>query len=299
VNYQRITNLIKHHFQTANVTSLPLEGENRDKNLGIAEYLLLLNDEGATTFVWNRLYLPDDDQIPNEAKNYPVTFRLLKERNKARDNFEINDGYDGNQNHSFESSRLVLRPADKSGKDLKTYQDHVLLDGDFQIMTELSPTKKNIELLSLSAPLSFVVEDKISHQMIGVIALREDDWPEHVQGPDRMAMEYYIFKKYRRHGYAVEAAQCLLAAMKSKQLVMAVPQEKDYLYSMEPLVPQIIRIACNSKNKASKTVALSLGFTYEGTLHHVKIAYGQRKYADMESYYLLVEKKQLLKRRLH
>lgn len=96
------------------------------------------------------------------------------------------------------SNRLLFLSPDES-RDLPVYHKHLREDGDFQLFTGLSLTDQHIELMRLFYPYFYSLYVKESNgspsKMVGYIGYSEDS----------EEIEFYIFRPFRRQGFASEA----------------------------------------------------------------------------------------------
>lgn len=168
-----------------------------------------------------------------------------------------------NVNVTFKTNRLLLRPT-QGEADLKAYWKQLKENGDFTTFTNLRCTRSNIERFGFDMPFFFVIEEKNSQKMIGYVGLR---WVANIgRETGVMECEYYIFKSYRRKGYAKEALSALCKRAFAGKLYEQVETKYQLIYRNKSAKPQLIRALIREDNAASCSLVANCGFQYSGTL---------------------------------
>ena len=172
--------------------------EKYRKDLDAFQKLFNSGDRDLQLAAWNALEWTNNfvkEDFTNEEAAFLTKFC------EAKANRIINQYK--NPNSLIFTPRLILRPADKV-EELQQYHDHLRNDGDFSLYTGLKLSKNNLDKFTLDRPYCFAIYEKQSHKMIGMVGLHT------YQEQKRMAaMEWYIFKSYRKSGYAKEAVSAL------------------------------------------------------------------------------------------
>lgn len=142
----------------------------------------------------------------------------------------------------IETERLYLRPANNEA-DLEDYLRH-LKDADewlFQYAEEYS--EKLFNMIDFTSHLVFccAVCEKGTGQMLGYVGLM----PEIMD--DSANLEFYIFKEYRRQGFATEAIQAFLSQFHSGAL---------FGFPGKTVIAEVVY-----ENDPSKMLIEKLGFT--------------------------------------
>jgi RimJ/RimL family protein N-acetyltransferase len=266
------------------------EGKKLISELAV-ELISNQNDEDLKDFLWNKIEIIDLE--------YPIENRGFSEKALAfiTERFEAEKRYDEkwvyrNINAPFETERLLLRPLDLDRDDLKTYQYHLLNDGDFKLFTGLNETSENVERFSrhINYPMCFMVEKKESNTLIGYVNIRFDS---HTSNRNHFSLsqfegDYYIFKKERGKGYAREAMAALLSQAFEKKIKRLVHAKRSLVQVQKTIDPLYVRLSIKTHNHASIGLAKNLGFDKEGILHSLSLE--DDKAIDYEIYYLSKEK---------
>jgi len=192
-----------------------------------------------------------------------------------------------NINKPIRTNRLILRPADEKGKDLKAIRSMLKHDGDFKLFTQLNLSRKNLQGIASTSALYFIVERQSDHACLGYVDLHRDlnlneinYYPTH-----HLSTAYYIKKSERGKGYAKEALVMLYKVAFSNCLKRHVPHPRlSNKTLIKTIKPEHIRAGVWVENPASNSILMSLGFIKEGTLHASN--FRDKKLVDMNSYYL-------------
>lgn len=138
---------------------------------------------------------------------------------------------------TIETERIILRKSEEK-RDLSSYHNHLKNDGDFEMFSGLPLTDDNVKKFGMSLSGSYYsIFEKITNNMIGYVAITFHElWQEEI--------EFYIYKDFRRKGYAYEACSALLKYY--------------FTVSEESTISSTTR----SDNIATKGLLTKLGFAY-------------------------------------
>lgn len=159
-----------------------------------------------------------------------------------------------NASPEFETERLIIRPNNE--EDAKILSQYIKKYDKDNLVFYWSISRyqsKNYVLFSLI--------DKKTNKVIGNIGL----YPSYNQIEiNTYELQYYIVKKERRKGYAKEAVAALLKQIKDDKIIVQSDFNYMYKYESKNIKIEFLRISCDPFNKASKNLAISLGFEYAG-----------------------------------
>lgn len=291
-NKAKIDKLLEEEFGYSNFGAGALFSTNDKelykKTLNIFHYVFSLGEEGKI-FLWNKFaYLVDlFDQI-NKEDYSNEEIELFNDLAKVSEgNFLKYGTYDQrvNINKEFESSRLSVKPYDEDLSFLYNEYFHDNKDEyenfyGAEYGTEYGEKGDSIVDLRVSRrPLGFALVLKDSEEFIGSVAIADIN-------KCLYNLEYFIKKEYRNRGYAKEACKALIEKIKSKELkVLEAPIKEGVFDEVAPDI-RCLKIFASKENVASRSLALSLGFEYAGTLLFEKEFKGN--YIDEVVYYMVI-----------
>jgi RimJ/RimL family protein N-acetyltransferase len=231
--------------------------ENLDRyqtGLRIFKTLFYSKDKSVQIALWNALTcfhsLDDFDKNDFSDEEYTLIRKVV--------NMEKNRGPYFNINSLITTNRLILRPI--TSNDIALYKHYYRIDGDFEVYAGSHPTKENINRVATASPLSFAIEEKATHQLIGNVGLGVDD------ENNELKLQYYIFKPFRHNGYCKEAATALIDRLLKHKLYTPVETLRRYVYKKKRVKIDTVRAMIATTNEASKKVAQSIGMIHEATL---------------------------------
>lgn len=235
--------------------------EDYETDLEVFRLLFHHEDPDYKVALWNALHVYGHIEELEKESFSEEEIRFIKRKYDTWSNFSNPERI--NVNAPFNTNRLLLRPT-QGESDLKAYWKQLKENGDFTSFTNLKCTKSNIERFGFDMPFFFVIEEKKSHQMIGYVGLR---WVAN-QGRETgvMECEYYIFKSYRREGYAKEALLALCKRAFAGKLYEQVETKYQLIYRNKCAKPQLIRALIREDNFASCSLVENCGFQYGGTM---------------------------------
>lgn len=236
--------------------------DSYEEEVKIFKLLYNQDDQDYKLALWNNLFVFFRSEKPRKEDFTDEESAFVQRWIEARRNsFFVGET---NINKPFSSERLRFR-ATIGTQDLDLYSKHLKEDGDFVLFTNLKCTKDNIRRFGFDRPFFFVIEEKDSGAMIGYVGLR---W-ESGNGKRTKVMEceYYIFKPYRRKGYATEALSAICNRAFLGKLVELEETNFKYTYRTRKAKPVLIRAMIREDNAGSQALVEACGFVHTGTLH--------------------------------
>lgn len=218
--------------------------------IGYFRALFDLGGPDGRTVLWNTLTRYTDYDGIDKDRFSEDEYRFILQRKASFDTPHLDES---NGNRAFRTERLILKPADGDG-DLKKYRKHLKEDGDFTLYTCLKPSAENVRHFNLSRPLCFVVCEKTTGEAVGEVGLKYDE-------DRRMAdASWYVFKQFRKKGYAEEAVTALAARAFSGKLFEWREQVRADTYKRHYAKIELIRAEIRVSNTASRRLAAACGF---------------------------------------
>ena len=282
------------------ISKLYLENDEYDSAYeNVINILLGLEKEDVDLWVWNALNVKEDAYQVDGSNLSDRGKAFIKEYIKAKQTWMKNSVYINrddtkniliNINEDIIGERIVLKPCSvKKGCDL--YLSHVASDGDLALYA----TPENTDTFRVSSleynsviPNAFYVYLKETNEEIGMVSLYNANF-KHKRVLKNPHVHYYIYKKYRKQGYAYEAMKLLIDAFFKKELKQYCDTDKKYVFEEKYCEPLCLKLSCNSNNLGSNNLAIKLGFIFEGTDHYYKFMDGvpqheNHYYLDIDTY---------------
>ena len=228
--------------------------ETYSKDLDAFKKLFNSGDRDLQMAAWNALTWMNDfakEDFTDEEAAFLAKFRDAVAN-------RLNTLYK-NPNRSIPTARLILRPADKV-EELQLYHDHLQKDGDFSLYTGLNLTKNNLNKFTLDRPYCFAIYEKKSGKMIGMVGLHS-----YKEKKCMTSMEWYIFKPYRKRGYAKEAVWALTKQAFSGKLAEMRETSWQNIFRRHYAKIDLIRVHIREANAPSQALAKACGFVYQYT----------------------------------
>jgi RimJ/RimL family protein N-acetyltransferase len=265
-----------------------LDWKNRlSENELIVRLLIQSNLSSFFQYAWNHMRFNYEPAYPLETRNIDSVLKKFLEfrfrYTRERYLFLLKN----NINKPLKTNRLILRPADKEGNDLKAIRSMLKQDGDFKLFTQRNLSRQNLKSFVFTSALYFIVERQSDHACVGYVDLHPDlIFEERNYYPTRhFSTAYYIKKSERGKGYAKEALVALYKAAFSNRLKRHVPHPTlNDRTLIKTIKPDYIRAGVWIENIASNSILISLGFVKEGILHAAHVR--DKKLVDFNSYYL-------------
>ena len=240
----------------------PDDVENYENDIKIFKFLYAQEHEDYRMALWNSIETLWHEDGPKPEDLTKEEYDFFLRHKQARKDYTM--PWSININVPFKTSRLVLRPT-VGDADTKLYEKHLQGDGDFTLFTSLKCTRHNIRRFGFDRPFFFVVEERHSGHMVGYVGLRwEKNSGEQTQV---MECEYYIFKPYRRKGYAKEALTGICQRAFDEKLFELTDTNYNYVCRRKRAKPMLIRAMIREDNVGSCALAEACGFKHTGTLH--------------------------------
>lgn len=221
--------------------------ENYGENLEIFKKLFNSGDKELQMAAWNAMIglimandFAEEDFSDAEAA-FLTRFYAAAEWSYSREA--------ANSNRPFSTERLILSPAVKL-KELKLYHRHLREDGDFSLYTGRKLSRDNLNLYVLGRPYCFAVYEKKSGQMVGMVGLHSYE-----EKKNMAQAEWYIFRPYRKRGYAAEAVLALAKRAFSGKLFELRETNWKHLYKKHYAKIDLIRAYIRETNFASQRLA--------------------------------------------
>ncbi len=234
------------------------EDDYYESDVQIFKMLFNSSDKNLRKAAWNAL-IPYAFGINEMEHRYDFTDKELAFLTDHQRHYENRVFcYSENPNKSFSTKRLFIRPC--WDEDSKPYFYHLKNDGDFTIYTSLKLTRDTLYAFHLKQPLLFSVFEKDTGNMVGVVGLH------HYERKRRKAFaQWYIFKPYRKLGYAKEAFGALAKRAFEGKLSELVESSWKYKYRKRAIILDYIRAEIRETNVPSQHTAESCGFVKQFT----------------------------------
>ena len=226
---------------------------NIDLVNAIVKCLLDSNDPDLMNIAWNTFISCINDN----------RYILYDEVSKARDKWSNEtDVIIANHTQILETQRLIIKPNnDISSKKLAKYIDtYDKSNNDFSFFVA-SYFDVNI--------IIFILTLKETNIDIGFVGL------EYSICEECYYLNYYIKKKYRKHGYVKEGIKAVLKAIKDNKIVIYGEINRVFIYEEKQLNIKFLKLIVDEGNVASFNTAKAVGFNYEGRI--IQYIYGKHE----------------------
>ena len=179
-----------------------------------------------------------------------------------------------NINDKVEGKRIVLVNVndyeDMIGSSfLEELANEIRYADDFEEFYSIE-NQVNLEkalMINTYVPHGYVIIEKETNKSIGLVNARNKDL-DFSKVLDVAELSYYIYKDYRKKGYAKEAVELFVREYFNGNLKSYYETDRKYALEVKYNNPVCLKISCNKKNIGSQKVAESVGFLYEGTKHY-------------------------------
>ena len=253
-----------------------------DETAKVADYLLSLNDREVYYKLWNEISYNSIEDLNNYRElNKECCSPKVKKFLAARFSRKIILDPNINVSKDIATDRLVLTKASK--KDFRLIAKHFKIDGDFELYSGSESTKKQFVQYSENAKgeFSFVIKLKKTNETIGFCSL--------IEIVDENAMLcYYIFKPFRRVGYASEAVIGLIDAAYTNKLERLRNTDLDGIYNKKAKDEfEVIKAKVFEQNIGSRKMIEQCNFIHTG--YEYKWKSFNNKFYNVHMYYLSKE----------
>ena len=198
---------------------------------------------------------------------YILYNEVCESRNKY---YAESDTCTANHTQILETQRLIIKPNNKvSSNELSKYiYTYDKSNNDFSKFVANHSYLNNI---------IFVLTLKETKIDIGFVGL------QYSSKEGCYYLNYYMKKKYRKHGYAKEGVKEVLKAIKDNKIVIYGAINRAFVYEEKTLDIKFLKLIVDEGNVASFNTAKAVGFNYEGRI----IQYINEKYEMKHNFLLL------------
>lgn len=290
----KIEEILKNKFENFRYFSFGIldYGLKSDESLKYFNYLISLNDDEIEKELWNSLvgYFDEDDESYFKTMDKSLFCEggyefLSKYLNALKYEQSINYL---NFNNEYNSDRLLITSG--SDKDNDIVYEQLESEGNdvFDLVINTKLPKYSVYLCANTADsfkdndvkVFFALKLKENNELVGFAQFYQ-------QHCNSCEIGYYIFKKYRKQGYAYEAIKMLIDKIFNNGFVYLIENpEKEHTYIEKFFKPSIITATPNKRNVASTALLEKLGFIKGATLHHRRLDPYTNELLDVEYYYL-------------
>lgn len=204
--------------------------------------------------------------------SYDNRYILYNEVCEARNKyFAESDTCTANHTQILETQRLIIKPNNNvSSNELSKYiYTYDKSNNDFSKFVANHSYLNNI---------IFVLTLKETKIDIGFVGL------QYSSKEGCYYLNYYMKKKYRKHGYAKEGVKEVLKAIKDNKIVIYGEINRAFVYEEKTLDIKFLKLIVDEGNVASFNTAKAVGFNYEGRI----IQYINEKYEMKHNFLLLL-----------
>jgi len=224
---------------------------NESNSAILVEEILKAENEDLYWLIWDNggSLLP---WIPNPL---PLTQAMIKRwKSSSEETFNAIR----NVTEEMTTKRLRIIPMDKQAAEY--LRDVIEKEGKHEDFLMA------LECYDMPEKIFFSLIEKDTDQVVGYVGLSELPLWCGIPSKATFNMEYYTVPKKRKQGYLKEGGKEIIHAAFDKKIIVKEELRHERVLEAQPKKIKMIKISCDTDNKASYKSALAMGFEPEGII---------------------------------